>query len=240
MLVIGILRERMAYWPFVDCLDRMKVDLTANDVEWRTAGTRATNIYKGRESIVNEFLDSPHATHLLFVDSDETFPPQIARYLMALDLPVVSGLVFKRGWPHEPCIYRRVGIEESLSLAKEIKEWYVKYNVPVSNQPAILPLPFQVGVWEIDECGTGCMMIKREVIEAIEPPRFRGMGDVGTDLAFCRRVREAGFPIYVDLRVQLGHLVDYQVTAVDYGRIEEWIPILPDGTKICDEGQEDE
>lgn len=232
MIVIGTLRERIASWAFTDSINWMTRDLEKHDIKWMSAGVRATNIFKGREQVVSWLLGSDglkDATHLLFIDSDEVFVPQTARLLYEWDLPVVSGIVYKKKHPHEPCIYKRIPghPEDSFSLAPELKEWWDE-NAPNGKIgfPSILNVPREKALWEIDECGTGCMMIRRDVLEAIPYPRFKGMGAVGTDLSFCRRVREAGFDIFADLRIQLGHLVERPVTMADFLRTDEWVSVM--------------
>lgn len=225
MIVIGVLRERFANWSFVDCLDLLGNDLVQHNIKFGKIGIRATNIYRGRRFVVDKALEEPEMTHVFFLDSDEVFAPETARHLYNLNLPVCTGIVFQRIPPHPPCIYKRIpNSDRNFALAPELQEWYKKYSILELTKPCILDMPAEDAIWEIDECGTGCLMIKREVLEAIEPPRFTGMGDVGTDIAFCRRVRAAGFPIYVDLRVQLGHLVEYAVSAADFAIVDEWLP----------------
>ena len=224
-ILIGVLRERFALWPFVDSLTYMCKHLDANGVKWATVGVRTTNIYKGRERIADMMFDDKlEYTHLLFIDSDQTFVPATALHLVNLDLDIVSGLVFQRSPPHLPCIYRRVeGTDESLPLAIELAEWFEKYNVPAHGQPVILDEPDdESALMRVDETGTGCLMIRRHVFEALKKPFFTGNGPVGTDLMYARRCRAAGFDIWVDPRCQLGHITNYQVTAADFRKTQKW------------------
>lgn len=237
-ILIGVLRERYAMWAFVDCLAHMTQFLDRKKIDWAIMGLRATNIYKGREKIANIlFKDGGERhTHLLFIDSDQTFVPATAHYLAQLDLPIVSGLVFQRIPPHLPTIYKRAENDEEKSwpLAIELKEWFDKHNVPILGAPHIFNEPSdEEAIWEVDECGTGCIMIKREVFETIPKPWFQGCGPIGTDLMFCRRARAHGFPIYADLRVQLGHVANYQVTQADFRGVDRWQ--LVDPTVMKDE-----
>lgn len=224
MIFIATLRERFGVWPFLDALERLRCDLTKHKIPHCIMGQRAVNLYKGREIVCNKALEFENMTHLFFLDSDETFVPETARHLYHLNFPVCSGIVYQKLSPHLPCIYKRLPNSEfNYPMGVELKEWFNKNNVPIINKPHILDMQARRSIWEIDECGTGCMMVRRDVLEAIEPPRFKGMGDIGTDIAFCRRVREAGFSIYADLRVQLGHLVLHPVTQADFRKTSGWV-----------------
>lgn len=53
----------------------------------------------------------------------------------------------------------------------------------------------------VDVVGTGCILIKRKVLESIKAPFLTGFdGDgvatYGTDFAFCKKAKKAGFEIY--------------------------------------------
>ena len=231
MLLIGILRERFAMWEFVDCLQIMCVDLRRRNINWMTMGVKPTNIFKGREFIAETFIDSENrfgekASHLLFIDSDQTFAEETAAHLLSLNLPIVSGLVFQRNIPHLPCVYKRLpDSEKNLALAQEIKAWFDENDVQKIGKPTVLDMPREGSVWEVDEVGTGCLLIERSIFEQIPQPWFQGMGEVGTDISFCRRVRAHGIPIHIDLRVQLGHLVTYPVTQINFRATDQWVPI---------------
>jgi hypothetical protein len=54
------------------------------------------------------------------------------------------------------------------------------------------------------------MLVSRKVFEAIQPPWWSfGVIDsdrIDHDLAFCQRIREAGFQIYADLETIVDHM----------------------------------
>jgi GT2 family glycosyltransferase len=66
-----------------------------------------------------------------------------------------------------------------------------------------------------DAIGTGSLLIKRNVIESIDPlwfeykpypkeeERFKTQSE---DVVFCEKVRKAGFDIYCDSSVKCGHI----------------------------------
>ena len=53
----------------------------------------------------------------------------------------------------------------------------------------------------VDIIGTGCILIKRKVLESIKAPFITefdkdGVATYGTDFAFCKKAKRAGFEIY--------------------------------------------
>ena len=79
---------------------------------------------------------------------------------------------------------------------------YVKYP----DVRAYAPVDFtkvaqDIELLKVDIVGTGCILIKRKVLEEIKAPfhiRFDedGILETGTDYAFCERAGEAGFEVY--------------------------------------------
>lgn len=85
---------------------------------------------------------------------------------------------------------------------------------------------------EDEVCGDAGLLLTRRVVEAIEPPWYdnrRSGAFSSDDLAFSKRIREAGFDIYVDLDVQLGHITPMTVTPVLLGG--QWRVKLTAGEK---------
>jgi GT2 family glycosyltransferase len=62
-------------------------------------------------------------------------------------------------------------------------------------------------------CGTGGMLIRRRVFDAIKPPWFNAM-EFTDDLYFCRKARKHGFQIFVDLDAKIGHTSTHTVWPV--------------------------
>lgn len=246
MICIGVLRERFAQWPSVDAVDQMRYYLGKNGVANVMIGQRTTNIYKGRQKTVETMLEEvPDATHLLFVDSDETLAMETAYHMYQtatkLDLPILSGVVYQRQHPFAPTIYKLAEQDEfyHYAMADELRKWFKEHNVPDFRDPIVLDLPDDISIWNVDEVGTGCLLISKEVFENIPSPWFIGSaqvtGNMSTDILFCRLARKHGYDIHVDLRVQCGHLMTYAVTAADFRKIEKWVRLDQDGNPIDEE-----
>lgn len=129
------------------------------------------------------------ATHIFYMDDDMTFPHDALLRLLADDVPIVSGMYVKRFEPFWPVPMRRVSRKGYTSI-----------------------LDYCPGLQEVDVVGGGCLLVRRDVLEAIPypwfdyvPPQYRGK-QITEDVPFCEAVRKAGFPLLLDFDVQCGHL----------------------------------
>src|SRR3990167_1062308 len=68
----------------------------------------------------------------------------------------------------------------------------------------------KVGLQEVDATGTGCIFIKREVLENVKHPfenRYDedGIKILGNDFAFCQMAKEKGYRVWVHLDYVASH-----------------------------------
>ena len=167
---------------------------------------------QARNYIVEAFL-AGGAEYLLMVDNDATFHRGAAQRLMDHNLPMVCGCMYTTGVPPKPTMGLYSGkaangkhyysfakvAQEIISTARlELGEELPKENALLFRDPRLMM---------VDGCGMHFAMIRRDVLATVRPPWFVFTGDRagGEDFYFCRKVREAGFPIYVDLSVHTGH-----------------------------------
>lgn len=166
-----------------------------------------------RNGMVEEFLESG-ADVLWFLDSDIS-PPVNVLDLVTKDLdkwelagapyPVFMTPPGKKDPAVVYCIYDNAA-----------KGGYAPTDIPRS------------GKTFVNAVATGCMFIKREVIERIEKPYFnfefkedsREM-TIGEDLGFCRKVNELGYQFFVDYSLTCKHyknvcLQDVNNYAIEY------------------------
>ena len=59
---------------------------------------------------------------------------------------------------------------------------------------------------KVKQCGLGCVLIKKEVLEKIEF-RIDKTTDGFDDATFCDDTLEKGYELYVDTRVKCKHLI---------------------------------
>ena len=136
-------------------------------------------------------------THILFVDSDMTFPQDMIERLLAHDLDIVATNCARRRLPTGPTAQRY----------DENGERVLVYTMPEST-----------GIEEVGSIGMGVMLIKRKVFEALSEPWFETpwrndkRGYVGEDVFFCRKAQAAGFKIWIDHDVskEIGHIGTFE------------------------------
>jgi len=151
-----------------------------------------------RNQIIASGIAESNPAWFLFLDSDVLVPANIIPHLLALDLPVVSGIVPARGISGQAPVVREAG------------------NGPY--------LKWKVGErFEVEGTGAACLFVAREVIDAIEPPWFEWSEGESEDMAFCRKAREAGYSITVDAAIQCGHILEIDGPILFTPQYEEWI-----------------
>lgn len=188
-LIIGIPTTNHLTWQF--CSSLMGLQLTP---ETRVVWQVKSMIDHARNNLVEEALKTPDYTHLLFIDDDHIFKPDLAMRLLAHDVDIVGALAFKRRPEYDPCVYRQ----------KDDGKFY-----------PILPKIFQ----EVDIVGTGAMLIKIDVLKKLKFPYFETYyDDTGrhwsVDFDFCQKAKKAGFKIFVDPDAAIDHIGDQEVVNI--------------------------
>jgi hypothetical protein len=173
-----------------------------------------------RNLLVRQFL-STDAAYLWFLDQDAVFLPGTLDRLLSRKLPIVSALEMMRlpgvcypmalKGPH-PTVEGQYRVQ-----APEVYGWIAKYLDATTNEPQILPDAPQDSLLEVGFTGCHCLLIRRDVLEEMEPPWFQGYDPGGEDQYFCEKAFAAGVPTYVDLSVLVGHATtDRTIGALDF------------------------
>lgn len=150
-------------------------------VRWNVGGpgVRTSNV----RNAACDFAIKGKATHILMVDDDMLIPPDIIEKLLAMDVPIACPIFFRSGDDNAPLVY---------DIDPDSGEPVNMMDYPIDQ---VFEAPGGVG--------TGVMLIRRDVIDAIERPHFYYPQDTryGMDLMFCRRAREKGFATWCDSRI---------------------------------------
>lgn len=120
---------------------------------------------------------------------DHVFSPDILMNLLWRDVDIVAPVVWKRAVPpqtvaykaDEQGVYKRLGVDD----------------IPTS------------GLFEVDLCGGSGLLVKKHVFEKVEFPWFElgktKADEPGEDIWFCHKAKKAGFKVYLDCSVVMGH-----------------------------------
>lgn len=153
-----------------------------------------------RNSAIRMFLnDSALVDHdrLLFLDSDIEPPQDVAQRLTAMDCPVATGC-----YP----ILMPSGLR-----------WAVCRQASDGHYRCLEHL--DIAPFAVDACGAGCLMIRRSVLQAISWPWFKWGEEenghqLGEDIFFGDRCRQAGIPIMADPSVLCRHFKELDLLAM--------------------------
>ncbi len=155
-------------------------------------GAHPGDIARIRNDIAKEAIYK-NCTHILFMDTDQVYhDPYMIMRLLGHDLDIVGGLVHRRWEPYEP-IAQRDG--------EHVPDEEINKG----------------GLIKADTTGTGCLLIKTDVFYDLELPFFKTVLDendkvkTGEDVYFCRKAKKAGYQLYVDAGVTIGHLAKVQI-----------------------------
>lgn len=131
---------------------------------------------------------------------DHVMGPDTLRDLLDTDVDVVVPLVCKRSFPFNLVTFKGRGddwVDEKSGRAYPSWEFYHPYEIPTT--------PFKIAA-----AGSAGMLVRRNVIDSLEPPYFENTDGASTneDLNFCMKIREAGFDIWCNPQVRLGHILE--------------------------------
>ena len=185
-------------------------------------------IPRGRNFYVALLLANPHITHLLFIDSDITFQAENIIRMVAFNKEITCGIYPKKGiqWKNILELSKVEGINEN-----NIEQISMDYVINFNGETAQVENGFLKCLYG----GTGCMLVKREVIEKLKEkyPEKKYYNDVrgydypelkeqfyaffdcficptskrylSEDYAFCQICIEQGYDIWVDMTCNLIH-----------------------------------
>lgn len=152
-----------------------------------------------REELANHAVEGDF-THILFVDSDQKFPPYTLRRLLSWRKPIVACNIVIKKFPTVPTAR---GFVKGSKIGRIV---FTREGMDGLEQ-----------VWRI---GTGVMLIEVDALRRIERPWFpmKWLKDekkyVGEDWGFCERAELFGVPIFIDhgLSLDIGHIGDIEFT----------------------------
>lgn len=194
----------------IPCFEHIEVDFVSCIENLNRVGLTSVNflagslVYDARENLLDAALKEK-ADYILWLDSDMTFDPNLLNNLIASGKDFVSGLYFRRKPPFSPVIFK------TIKLGFDGQHETENYDQYPENQ-----------LFEIDACGFGAVLMKSEM--AIEMHKkdktlFAPIPGYGEDISFCIRAKRAGYDLWCDSRVKLGHIAK---TVADEATYKGW------------------
>lgn len=159
-------------------------------------GEYADNIAIVRNALVEQAINAD-CTHILMTDTDQVPEENALVKLARHNLPIVHAKVHRRYPPFDPIFFRG--------------ELY-KYNLISDEEWS------KGGLMEVDATGAGMVLYDINVFFDVEYPWFEVITGgkrkedgtyqkaVGEDIYFCYKLKQAGYKIYVDCDIKVGHM----------------------------------
>lgn len=168
--------------------------------------------------------------YIFFMDMDQTFPPDALTNLFEIisdDRPIVAGMYYLKKEPYPPVLGRYVDWDDS---TRPYRHYYEKKGFvdnggkPLMTFRAITYFD-KTTPFTADVIGLGCVLMKTSIFKTMEYPYFRYTNDprpgkeylqMDEVMHFCAQLKKRNVPIWVDPRVQCGHLTTLETNVSLY------------------------
>lgn len=161
----------------VSCLHAMQ-----HKTPFDLAQARSSILPKSRRRLVLNAIEG-HNSHILFIDSDMTFPKDLISKFLSHKKPVMAA----------NCVYRQEPVK------------WTAHKQPLTDSKAImLNSKKYTGIEKVWRVGTGIMMLETAIFKKLPQPWFmigwneQEQQELGEDYFLCQRLEQAGVDIWVD------------------------------------------
>lgn len=182
-LMVAIPTLDMIHFEFARCLTGLVQKLERDGVDYDVCFKGGTLVYNGREALSAEAINNNY-THILWLDADMVFNPDVFEKLSSHEKPFVTGVYKSRHAPYRSCIF------SSLEPDERVTE-------------------FPTDLFEIAACGFGIVLVETDLLYTVYKKHgtmFAPSSMFGEDLALCDRARDCGYTLYCDPNVVAGHI----------------------------------
>lgn len=199
-LLIAVPALDLVQSKFMADLIRLVNKLHDDKIEFEVEIRSGSLVHAARDYLAWQAIQRKF-THVLWLDSDMAFEPDLLDGLMASGKPFVSAICTARREPYPLCIF-------SSLLDCERARWEG---------------PYPDEVFEIAGCGMACVLMETKILQTVYAAYrtcFTPMNSYGEDTAFCLRAAGLGFKMYAEPRVKVGHIGQKIVYPEDHWRFK--------------------
>ena len=146
----------MFYAPCVQSLFKLAVELERRKWSSNLAMISYADIAEGRNVLLTHWFDKTDASHLLFVDADMGFEPQLIFDMVDFDKPVVGAVYPKR----------QIDLDrfaKAIAAGKSVEKAEAGAHEFIVQKPSRGTA--HKGFMRVDSCGTGILLVQRACIE---------------------------------------------------------------------------
>ncbi len=189
---------------FMKSLLRLTQKLTADGVDYEVAIESGTLVYMARDRLAGKAVNQ-RFTHVLWLDSDMVFEPEIVEDLQFCGQDFVTGIAHGRRKPFTSCLFKNIDLNH-------LELWQLK--------------DYPAEAFEVAGCGMACCLISTEIIKQVMinyGTAFNPIMQYGEDISFCKRAHDLGFKIYAEPTVRLGHIAHIAIYPDDVPRYQDEI-----------------
>lgn len=190
-IVLGINSLTESQWPAYNTHLQLMYRLGKNhpDMELLLVNPCRTGIDSMRNTAATLCVKGEF-DYLLFIDDDVLPPPDTLARLIACEADIAAGSVVIRGYPFDYMCFRYTTDKQN-------------------NMRALSHYDDAYQIQEMDAVGFSCCLIKRSLIEKVEPPYFITGVNHTEDVYFCLKARQVDpvCRIVVDTQLVCGHIL---------------------------------
>jgi GT2 family glycosyltransferase len=162
-------------------------------------------------------LDQAFDAMVIF-DDDCLPPPDAIKRLLERCFdegrPFVAGAGVMRGYPFTTTVAKYY--KEGYSAVVRDEKWHLEGHQWLDDLPDAL-------IDDVDFCGVPIAIVHRRVFERLGANCFGDQDRFGNrmthDVYFCRKVKDAGFPVAVDGTIHCDHMVEAPIVSFDNRKV---------------------
>lgn len=204
-LLIGVPSTDFMHTEFVQSLTGLLKRLQSDGVDYELHIESGTLVYMARDKIACRAINE-NFTHVLWLDSDMVFTPELLEDLQFSGKDFVTGIAVSRRKPFSSCLFKSL----DLNHIERHGDWD---ELPKNT-------------FEVAGCGMACVLISVGILRAVQEHYktcFTPEALYGEDTAFCKRAAVLGYHIWAEPAVRVGHIGHLTIYPDECARYrDEW------------------